>query len=822
VTVFSLALPPVLCHVLSAATTAEPAVPTVPTVLPAATSGLGFPAEWLLTADNLRAVVDKHMDAAAASPASETGKVPEGAIAVLKHVVGLMPKLKAGTNEHDTGPLNEQKSRWYRHCFPRGTQHIVIPRQSLDASPSPHYNAIVGTRVFIIRWELNAPALALNCPEPGCCGVLGRHRMNFSHHGTVVPLVNLGKVDAVAAMTYKCSSCANTCSGVDGRLLHSLPADDRSSYDVDPRLAKGEIHFSKLLSAVMEREMVTDGSAEGLVRKVLSSQTQHWVDGAHEYVATHRRLKTAAAEDWPSFEEYTGTVAPAPALFLDRYADMKTSTLTFDGQSDDLRNTIAIQNVGCALSFAEDHTHTFARSYASGGATAGWDITTSTGHVAAVVCTRGTSQEQYAHAAEQFMKRANVSPSTKYSDIYPNGRRFWDELWPDLDQRLGNFHYIKRITVSFFCMIRCCFVVLSPWFVATNRRFLFVLYMYFQGTFNKEHPDYYSACADVSAAIWDVSREDEIKIETALKAGTMNGRRHSEDEILQLKKSPVWRRRYGKFIRRWVKTKVEVDDALCKIWIRYKVTASPGEEPGQGRLHNGRSLFGPDSRDAFDKAKENSGHIQDNLLRELMYKDLNQSSRSQHGVVVRESQRAEPKAEGYHDLLRSFAREGMREGIADSVHLQGTALYNAGIDCKHRVGALAPSDIAKIPAHLRRTPLRHDELEKKCVNDSLSSIGCSRVFHDVKELQGDNGERFFMQYFHQQKERSKFRVDDGTESKRCQCSSCAGGESVAAASSPAAPAPALASVPALPVANPMAILQLQCFMAIQAAQTQQK
>jgi len=99
------------------------------------------------------------------------------------------------------------------------------------------------------------------------------------------------------------------------------------------------------------------------------------------------------------------------------------------------------------------------------------------------------------------------------------------------------------------------------------------------------------------------------------------------------------------------------------------------------------------------------------------------------------------------------------------------------------------------------------------------SFGCSRVFDNVKSLQDDNGERFFMQYYHQQKERTKFRVDDGTESKRCQCDSCAGGESAAAA---AAPAPAPASVPALPAANPMAVLQLQYIMAIQAAQAQQK
>lgn len=60
-------------------------------------------------------------------------------------------------------------------------------------------------------------------------------------------------------------------------------------------------------------------------------------DGAMECAATHKRLGTTDAEDWPSFEQYVGTPSPPPGLHLDRHADMKTSELTFDGQSDDLR-----------------------------------------------------------------------------------------------------------------------------------------------------------------------------------------------------------------------------------------------------------------------------------------------------------------------------------------------------------------------------------------------------------------------------------------------------------------------------------------------------
>ena len=350
-----------------------------------------------------------------------------------------------------------------------------------------------------------------------------------------------------------------------------------------------------------------------------------------------------------------------------------------------------------------------------------------------------------------------------------------------------------------------------------------------QSTFNKNHPDCYEARAAVLNAFWDVSREDEILAETALRAGTMNGRRHSETEMQQLKSSPAWRRRHGEHIRRYVKSKVEVDDALNKTWVRHKVTALAGEEPGQGRLHKGRSLFSPESRAAFENAKKNSGHIQDNLPREQMYLQMSLSSRSQHGVAVHESQRAEPKAEGYHDILGGMAREGMRETIADSIHLQGTALHNAGIDRKHFVGNLSPDEISKTPCHLRRVPLRHDELEKKHINDSLASIGCSAIFADVKELRPDNDERFFMQHFHQQNERNKFNVAT-VESKRCQCETCFGRATEAAAAPVGAanavpgPAPVPVPVPADLAAPPLQanpfLTAFLCSLAMQGQQMQ--
>ena len=63
-----------------------------------------------------------------------------------------------------------------------------------------------------------------------------------------------------------------------------------------------------------------------------------------------------------------------------------------------------------------------------------------------------------------------------------------------------------------------------------------------------------------------------------------------------------------------------------------------------------------------------------------------------------------------------------------------------------------------------------DELRKKHINDELAGVGLPPVYDDVVEHRGDNGERFFCQYYRQQEERNKLRVE--SESPVCQCPDC--------------------------------------------------
>ncbi len=91
----------------------------------------------------------------------------------------------------------------------------------------------------------------------------------------------------------------------------------------------------------------------------------------------------------------------------------------------------------------------------------------------------------------------------------------------------------------------------------------------------------------------------------ALADGTMNGKKHSEDEIVQLKDSAKWSRRYYAFMR---KLSIPFEVArieMQKWWNLNKV------EGVSGRLHIGHSFFSPAARDAFQNGLGTLKHVPD-------------------------------------------------------------------------------------------------------------------------------------------------------------------------------------------------------------------
>jgi hypothetical protein len=102
-----------------------------------------------------------------------------------------------------------------------------------------------------------------------------------------------------------------------------------------------------------------------------------------------------------------------------------------------------------------------------------------------------------------------------------------------------------------------------------------------------DHPDFWQVLQGLQNCLYHYNGEDEKRVIQALADGTMNGKKHSEEEIGEVKDSSKWDRCYYAFLQK-LSTPFEVERIeMQKWWNRNKV------EGGSGRLHNGYSVFLP-------------------------------------------------------------------------------------------------------------------------------------------------------------------------------------------------------------------------------------
>jgi hypothetical protein len=251
----------------------------------------------------------------------------------------------------------------------------------------------------------------------------------------------------------------------------------------------------------------------------------------------------------------------------------------------------------------------------------------------------------------------------------------------------------------------------------------------------------------------------------ALADGTMNGKKHSDEEIGELKDSPKWNRRYYAFLRK-LSTPFEVARIeMQKWWNRNKV------EGGSGRLHNGYSVFLPGARDAFRNGLETVKHVPD--ASPDMYKKIEATPFSKHGLCKWIAEKGESSLEKFHHLLAHFANMGMRRILSDSLGLRGTARYNLKLDWKWTAISERPKENGFLLSCFRDIPCFYDHSALAVINARARRCGSMRDRHTgLNVLPKDNGEEFFSEYLLAQRERNKVFGQHATNS-RCQCNKCA-------------------------------------------------
>jgi len=132
-------------------------------------------------------------------------------------------------------------------------------------------------------------------------------------------------------------------------------------------------------------------------------------------------------------------------------------------------------------------------------------------------------------------------------------------------------------------------------------------------TLKKKHADHFLAASSLLNAICRHNEEDCEKLLTVLKNGTLSTK-HTDDEIVELKASRLFRQRHNKHLRKEMRPPNTMNQMLDDWFDRLKCTSSnPETRPARGRLDplTGDTLFTHETKEAIKNAKDKSACLQD-------------------------------------------------------------------------------------------------------------------------------------------------------------------------------------------------------------------
>lgn len=627
----------------------------------------------------------------------------------------------------------------YRQHFQPGTIGFTFPPDDKCLPPDYYYNQLEGRTLYFARWELNIPGIKLGCFASGCAGEMIHREYDYQAHGFLTPLYrDNGSTDYAGSMQYCCNKCGIRCKATDGRLLATLPMQFRNAYPVDPRYTVNKkAHLDKHLSRKVDKLMLTHGNGEQLSQLLNELRGDYYLDRQEEYFQRLIDTNTACQKAPPTFEESIGNKFGLSGAYLRNLKDEASrSTLNSTGVSDYERVMREIQAVGCKVSVSSDHTFEVNKNYCAyeiDGAFATHVITVEDGQVASAVLVQNTKQEEYAHQAEQFALRPNVSPMVHFSDTCPNGTAFWKKLFRNVKCQLGWFHFLQRITK----------------------------------TLNKEHADWKQAIAELSECVYWRNPTDVAKVERCIQDGVIGRSRGRDGKLLPCPRNKIKEKakKFRENIRVYSYPKEKIEDNLAE-WARR----------WQGEFDEaiGQYLFNDDTERTVNEQIKKTEYVVDQIDGDLLYTKLLPGKGSESKLDKFVGNRGvESKGEKSNHLIAHFANGNMRRSMADYLNMEGTAKMNLRIRQRRRMAELDPKGRAKVPVAFHGVPHFTNHLRLSLVNvlARKAGLGCD-VHQDVEVLQPDNGERFFSEYLFEQKERTENNLTASDDVNRCGCKLC--------------------------------------------------
>jgi len=518
----------------------------------------------------------------------------------------------------------------------------------------------------------------------------------------------------------RCPGCKERFLGNEGIILANLPPYAASAYPVETKCAaRNNSHLGRNATDVFDLLMTTYGNGDLCSRLLYNAMNRAFVERAASYYSFHAQSGGETMKYIEKDSEFIRMYPPQGDALRDAYDDASNNANNHWFLSDHDRHTRELQAVQCSRLYAEDHTHEMTKNYFRRrqiGAVALWDVATETGEIATAVLVPSTKTKDLSHAAMSLSRRHTFNPKAVYSDRWPVKIDYWERVFGStLEGRLGLFHFTQRI-------IR---------------------------TLKKRHIDCFSAINHLLDCVYFYNEEDYEKLLIALKDGTLNGKKHTDEDIADLKATKTFRNRYGKYLRKEIRQTNTICDRIDQWFIRFKVQASDGAMSAQGRLDpiSGETLFTPETKVAVINCKEKCQYLQDPLPLNEMYDVIRSNPNSPHGLVEYLSRRGESNLESFHLMLAHFGNTGMRESLVDNLNLTGACRYNLNVRNKLRLATEDAATRIKIPAGWETVISYTNHTELRFINSLARRASVMDVpFPNTESLPDDNGERFFSEY----------------------------------------------------------------------------
>jgi hypothetical protein len=618
---------------------------------------------------------------------------------------------------------------------------------SSNVLPKPGEHFCRGLKVEAFRWEVigcNDPEIVscLNCPDCGLSLVYDKeHYTDYGYgrystsNGTFKLLFNLtSRPSIVIPYIYApCPRCQRTTSSFDSDLLAQLPCRLVRLLPFDPtwHIKGSSFIFDKSISQSTDYNIIRYQGVSCIMRGIELANAHSWNDCMIDYLEHIKAWKKVDPVNrmdtkfppFPSLNDWLLRPAgvPGPESLFNAWETSFNTPGSAGNLSKKEYYDREMQNTSSGQDVSSDHTFKSAKNFKSqkGMPTikCQYEVVNGYGVVNSAIVTTGSGRGELLHMMEDINHRPHFTPKYWCFDTYPNEKQWLSATCCLSKGYLGIFHLINRIG----------------------------------DLMRKAHKDYNKAMAALRHCVWDYNKSHIEDVKRNLRSGKLNGTKHTEDRIQDLIDSGQFHKRYKMYYHATPKPAHEIK-SLVKEWSDMWLGI---RDPNL----NNRTLG---YQSAVDGIKQQLLHTEDISPGGDHTLPSRPKPNQKHDLIQRRSSLGE-KVEGFHSICPHFSNIGTRGTRAHAQSMVGTDMYNK--DRKETYDFNSFNSEVDQPLHYR-------QWDMITANNLASECNMAKPFPNRAPQTANNGEKFYYDYYLDQRKREKKHDYNAPGLVNCPCSSC--------------------------------------------------